>query len=525
MREQLLPSRFGEIFDILVDDIEADEPSLLEFKYQDNVIELLNRHIRNRSNICLLADVDLDGLGSAYIVYEFLNSLGLSGCIKPLINKERVHGLSDKHIDYINNKSKPDLFIIVDSSSSDLDIIRQFNCDVIVFDHHKIDFGRVGLENKDSDILNNGNTSNGVYYIISNILSGLSPDMSGCQVCYEFFRIMEDKLKISNSILKSKLLYQIVGVTLFSDAIKLCNFRNQWYIQNTLCNFNINSTLKVLMSKINKYNKVLTKTFIQFKLVPLFNKVIRAGYSSLALNIFLNFPDKIDELINLNLDSVQKEVLNANANNCSLYGNITVSNLGMTNTSTNYSGLIAQRLVDTFKKSSIAFKLKGDIYKGSFRGLYNLDYNKALCDAGIKCAGHKSAFGIEFSVDSFPIIQSVVDKLESNLGDEYKTSFISVDCSGGEIELSKEEFNDFKSSRGLWDIAHVNKNLASSEQLLIKIHSSLLETVDNTSNSKFKEYKLFGIRSVSFDSELTDYVNIYCEYTDSINVFIRNIYE
>ena len=261
MREQLLLNKFGEIFDELVEDKEVKEPDLLEFKYQDEVIDLLYSHIRKRSKVCLLADVDVDGLGSADVVYEFLNSLGLSGCIKPIINKDRVHGISDRHIEYINNKLKPDLFIIVDSSSSDLDIIRQFNCDVVVFDHHKIDFDRVGLENKDSAILHRGETSSGLYYIVSNILSDLSPDMSGCQVCYEFFRIIEAKLNLKSSILKSKLLYQIVGVTLFSDAIRLCNYRNQWYIQNTLCNFSMNSTLKVLMSSINKYSKVLTKTY------------------------------------------------------------------------------------------------------------------------------------------------------------------------------------------------------------------------------------------------------------------------
>lgn len=526
MRETILRDKFGDLFEFLVEDIGVREPELLNFKYQNEVIDLLYSHIKKRSKVCLLADVDLDGLGSADVVYEFLSSLGLSGCIKPIINKDRVHGISEKHIDYINNKLKPDLFIIVDSSSSDLDIIKQFNCDVVVFDHHQIDYDRVGLENKGSDILNKGSTSNGLYYIVSNILSDLSPDMSGCQVCYEFFRIMECALNIKPSILKAKLLYQIVGVTLFSDAIRLANLRNQWYIQNTLCNYSMNTTLKVLMNKLHKYTRVLTKTFIQFKLVPMFNKAIRAGYSSLALDIFLNAPDRIDDLINLGIDNIQKEVLNRNAENCSLYGNLTVSNLGLTDTSTNYSGLIAQRLVDTFRKSSIAFRLRGDVYKGSFRGLYNIDYNKSLCEAGIKCAGHHSAFGIEFTKDDFPVIQSVVNKVESSLGEDYKQAFISVDCEGGVIRLSSGEFNDFKVGGGFWDISKINKNLSSNEQLLIKVHRSLLELDDSEKKSdKFKAYRFFGVRSVSFDDTLTEYVSLYCEYTDGINVFIRNIYD
>ena len=523
MGKEVLENKFGDLYNTLVEIGNLEEPELLSFKCQDKAIELLKKHIVNRSNVSLLADIDMDGIGSAYVVYEFLSSLGLSGCIKPVINKDKVHGLSEKHIDYINNKVKSDLFIIVDSSSSDINIIKQFNCDVLVLDHHKIDYDRVG--NISDEHLCSGNTSKGVYYIINNILSDLSPDMSGCQVCYEFFRDMEVNLGLSEkSILKSKLLYQIVGITLFSDAVKLNNLRNQWYIQSTLCNFEMNITLKTLMNNINKYNKYLTKTFIQFKLVPLFNKAIRAGYSSIALDIFLNKPSKINALLELGIDTIQKEVLNSNSENCSLYGNMVISNLGLTDTSTNYSGVIAQRLVDTFRKSSIAFRLSGDIYKGSFRGLYSLDYNKALVDSGIKCAGHSSAFGIEFTKESFPVIQSVVDKLESNI-DNYKDAFISIDCSGGEIELTKKEFDDLKSVGGLWDISKINKNISSYEQLLIKIPKELLDLDTNAKISdKFKVYKFYGIRSVSFDSYLTDYVKLYCEYTDGIDIFIRNLY-
>ena len=201
-----------------------------------------------------------------------------------------------------------------------------------------------------------------------------------------------------------------------------------------------------------------------------------------------------------------------------------ISNLGLTDTSTNYSGVIAQRLVDTFRKSSIAFRLSGDVYKGSFRGLYSLDYNKALVESGIKCAGHSSAFGIEFTKESFSVIQYVVDKLESNI-DNYKDAFISIECSGGEIELTKKEFDDLKSIGGLWYIAKINKNISSYEQLLIKIPKELLELDTNAKISdKFKVYKFYGIRSVSFDSYLTNYVKLYCEYTDGIDIFIRNLY-
>lgn len=499
--------KLGDLSSIITEDVDIPEPDLMQFKNSDIALNMLLKHIKNRSKVSLLADVDMDGIGSAYVVYHFLSALGLSGCIKPCINKDRVHGVSEKHINYINNAVKPDLFIIVDSSSNDIDYISKMSCDVLVIDHHNLKLDQEGF----------GNTLSGSYCIISNILSNLQADMSGCQVCYEFFRFVEHKLNLSdsNSILKNQLLYQIVGVTLLSDAVILNNKRNQWYIQNTLCNFNINETLKIILKNLNKYEKYLTKSFIQFKLVPLFNKAIRAGNSSLALDIFLNRPEDCNSL--LEFSKLQDLVLDTNFNNYQIIDNVTFSNLDNTYTNANYAGVLAQRLVNETNRSSIAFKKVDGFYSGSFRGLCaGLDYRSALDSVGIQSQGHNTAFGIKFTYDKLDVIKSTIMDLEKDYKQSY---FMSIACDGGDFRLNT--FNELILNRNLLKLSYANKNLSSSEQLLVKLPKSLL--VNTSKSVKYSTYSLGDFSCVSFENELTDYVILYCEYTTEVRLFIRNI--
>lgn len=54
-----------------------------------------------------------------------------------LINKDKIHGIQQKHADYFKDK-QIGLMIITDSSSNEIQIIKQFNCDVLCIDHHEL---------------------------------------------------------------------------------------------------------------------------------------------------------------------------------------------------------------------------------------------------------------------------------------------------------------------------------------------------------------------------------------------------
>lgn len=141
MIETLIQDRVADL-DVVIGLKEATKPDVINFKNSLLALDLIDKHIKAKSKISLHADVDMDGIGAAYIVQSFLNELGCVGRIRACINKEKEHGLSNKHINYINDRVKCDLFIIVDSSSNDIDIIKRFNCDVLVIDHHILNHKR-----------------------------------------------------------------------------------------------------------------------------------------------------------------------------------------------------------------------------------------------------------------------------------------------------------------------------------------------------------------------------------------------
>lgn len=74
----------------------------------------------------------------------------------------------------------------------------------------------------------------------------IDSDMSGALVSYELLRHYENKF-CNYSILEKRMLYQWVGVTLISDAIKTGNARNQWYMEKTVHNMEVEPNLSRML--------------------------------------------------------------------------------------------------------------------------------------------------------------------------------------------------------------------------------------------------------------------------------------
>ena len=127
-----------------------------------------------------------------------------------------------------------DLIIITDSSSNDIEIIKQFNCDVLCIDHHDL------LHTDLSGVCNNGVSE---YVIVNNTIDSptydedfawlqsfdakafsnvsrytAQPAMSCGLVVYELLRVYCKYLG-KEQLLENLKLYQWVGVTLFTDAV------------------------------------------------------------------------------------------------------------------------------------------------------------------------------------------------------------------------------------------------------------------------------------------------------------------
>ena len=152
--------------DIVTGKRKADKPDLITFANTHLFVYLLNNAIERKESVMIHCDVDVDGIGTGYILGRFIEA---AGGLKPsyIINKSKEHGINEKHVNYFKN-NKIDLLIIVDSGSNDIEYIKNMNCNVLVIDHHEVEHSDL------KGITNDGKHS---YAIINNTIQCFNFDV------------------------------------------------------------------------------------------------------------------------------------------------------------------------------------------------------------------------------------------------------------------------------------------------------------------------------------------------------------
>lgn len=99
----------------------------------------LNQAIDNHERIGIVHDSDCDGICSAVIAYQFLDSMMVE---KPIVffHTGKQHGISDLMPQILN--ANLDLLIVPDAGTNDVEACRELRTngvDIIIADHHEIE--------------------------------------------------------------------------------------------------------------------------------------------------------------------------------------------------------------------------------------------------------------------------------------------------------------------------------------------------------------------------------------------------
>lgn len=516
--------------EIVVGDKKAPKPDMLAFKNTVQALELLRRHIKSNSRIVVHCDVDLDGVGCGYILKKFLNSQGATNVLF-MINKEKVHGVAQKHVDYFN-ANPIDLLIIVDSSSNEIETIKKFNCDVLVIDHHAINHNDTYIKDKNEYIIVNNMISNLNCEVVNDWIKRINrvtpvqfeayeaeERMSGALVTYEVLRVYCEAYR-TGPVLENLMLYQWVGLTLFSDAVLLANDRNQWYIENTVHTMEVEPSIKIMMAELNEYKAVLDKSFISYTLVPIINKAIRAGASGEALNIILYTPSKIRDLDKY--AELQAQALDKIIDPKTKYvGDYVMVDITGKDISRSYCGVIASRIAGDNSKNTAVFMVEDGIASGSFRGVYSkVDYRGFFekYHESIFAQGHKAAFGFKATIEQLRDILSQLHTIELVNKDTYLTMGDVAEEDKGIHHI--EDIDYFKKQGLLWRLAIANSKLSSEEHL--EILTSIKNVELKEQKGKLYMYDILGIQCKAFEQLTSDKVTVYAEYGTMIEIYARN---
>ena len=510
----------------------AKKPELIAFKNSDLAIRMIYKHIYGSKNIVIHCDVDMDGIGSGYIFGRFLAT---QTKVNPLyiINKDKVHGIQQKHVDYFKDK-EIDLLVIVDSSSNDLEIIKQFNCDVLVIDHHEV------LHNELCGYTNDGKH---IFVIVNNVISNFEIDaikvllangnktaadklaiyeadsrMSCGLVVYELLRLYCETLQLG-PILENLRLYQWAGVTLYTDAIMLNTMRNQWYVENTVHSVEIEETFRQIVEQVNPYKVVLDKSLISYTIAPIVNKAIRAGASGEALNTIIFNPTKILEL-NKYRDA-QDVAIEQGIAGAEIHESYVLRDISNTNIHKNYNGVVAGKLCDEYNRNAVVFSVVDGIAQGSFRGrMSGVDYRDCLAsyDDTTWAQGHKTAFGFKCPIEKLNEVMANLTTVEHELD---TTPLVTA----GRLNSTEpgkfliDNIEDFKKQGGIWKLGTGNSKLNSEEQIFITVSSA--DAVLEEQIGKLYIYNVLGLRCKAFEPVTKPVINIYVEYSRQIECYIK----
>ena len=525
--------------DIVTGKRKADKPDLITFANTHLFVYLLNNAIERKESVMIHCDVDVDGIGTGYILGRFIEA---AGGLKPsyIINKSKEHGINEKHVNYFKN-NKTDLLIIVDSGSNDIEYIKNMNCNVLVIDHHEVEHSDL------KGITNDGKHS---YAIINNTIQCFNFDvikkyfnkintetfeklkeyvvddrMSCGLVIYELLRVYQELFKLGN-ILENLRLYQWVGITLFTDEIELNNERNQWYVEHTVNKDEVESNLNILIKELNPYKYRLDKSFICYTLAPTFNRAIRAEKSSEALDIVINHPEQVSKLSVYRKSqdiAIEKSIEGA------YFGDTyVIKDNTYTGISNNYSGVVGSRLCGDYNKNAFVYHVDSEgIAKGSFRGrINNLNYLEFINSNNLGIAqGHKSAFGLKCKSENVHNLMQSLQAYESQYQDKLTYGGYKYLLTAGvlnEIERGLfviEDIEKFKKDWGIWSLAVGNSRVSNKEQILLTVSIQDVKLCDT--KGKIYIYDILGLKCKAFKPISDKILNIYAEYSTEIDLYIK----
>lgn len=498
---------FTDIFanaEYLTGDKKAPKPPLLDVVNDDIATDILLHHLKSKSDIDIHTDVDLDGAGSAKILTEWIRQKYHCLNTRFFINKERVHGISARHVEYFNQiQSK--LVIILDSSSNEIELLSQMYGDVIVLDHHKLQVAET-----------TGKTKTGTWVVVNY----MNPDnnykervsLSAGMEVYEFLRKID--AKDGTTLLEDKALYQWAVATLFSDHINNDNLRNIYWINKAFTNLYKEPSIKIIFEQLGRQDIYLSKSNIGYTLAPAFNRAVRAGASSEALDYILNNPTQITNL------TKYKEVQDSITANFEVgaydFERYIIKDITYTNVHPNYAGLIATKLLDKYSKTTVVFRNDNGLLCGSFRGKSEtFDYCECIANMGFFASGHPNAFGFKIPCN---YMQSVMETVVSHELAEESPYLVYGDTQIGKHNI--ESLSALRESGNLWKLGVVNSFLTTDVNIVAP--SYILKYVRSNNKGTCYTYEIEGLEFTAFQLIVTGQCLLYVEYQDSLKLYVKN---
>lgn len=434
-----------------IDDSVIEDPLL--FDNIENACNVILDGVKNKKHFALVVDCDADGFTSASVMYRYLKQLDSEVEITPYFHKGKVHGLQEHYKEIA--KTDYDIVLCPDSASSDMqeaEYLYNLNKTVICLDHHQVD----------EEIYKNSKA-----IIVNNQPSKRITDKSltGVGVVYKLCKLLDSRLGVNYA--DDYLPYVAIGM--IADRADLCNSPQSRYLVfkglATMYKRECNSSFINMLLDAQSYsmNNKITLTSVAYYVCPLINSLIRLGtmeQKEILFKAMCNSKDTIERkirgkgIVNITVQeyaikdcqSLHRKQAKLTEEECILlYEQIAHCQLDklpmlIVNADAvdgSMTGLIANKLVSTYKKPVFLMRKKGNTLAGSARNFDKfgiIDLKKWCDDTGLftKAQGHQNAFGVMIDSNKINELFKVISQLKvssyiHSVFGEYDASTLSGD--------------------------------------------------------------------------------------------------
>lgn len=410
------------------------DPFLLED--MDKAVKRIIKAIKNKENIWIYGDYDVDGVTSTSLMILFLRNIGVK-CNYYIPNRlNEGYGLNKAAVDYIKNNNG-ELIITFDcgiTSFEEVEYCRDNNIDIIITDHHQCQnilpeaYAVINPSRKDSK------------YPFKKL--------AGVGVAFKLVHALSKKLDVKIHL---EQLLPIVAIGTVSDIVSLTG-ENRILVKYGIEEMNSckNVGIKALLEVTGLKNKKITSGHIGFVIGPRINAAGRMGSADCGVDLFTtddyeyalkiakflekensrrqNLEMKIfkeaEDYINQNID-LKKDKVIVVASESWHPGVI---------------GIVSSRITEKYYKPSVVISICDNVGKGSARSIstFNLYENLYKCrDLFNAFGGHSQAAGLSIELKNIDEFTKRINRIANQvLMDEDMIPQTNIDA-----EISLDDLN------------------------------------------------------------------------------------
>ena len=418
----------------------------------EKAVERIIKAIKEKENVTIYGDYDVDGITSITVLKSFLQDRGLEVNTYIPNRLDEGYGLNNDAISKIA-KTGCQLMITVDCGISAIEEIEYANSlgiETVITDHHEpveeLPKAFAVIDNKRKD---------STYPF---------RELAGVGVVFKLIQAISIKLNLKEEEYLKYL--DIVCIGTISDIVPLVDEnRVITKLGLMLVKQTKNIGLKAIL-QVSGYNKIDSNT-ISFGIAPRINACGRMGVAEEALELFLSKNvNQVNELArklnerNRVRQETEKEIFESAKRQIEekkLNQNNTIVVAGE-NWHHGVIGIVSSKITDMYFKPSILLSFEEDgIGKGSGRSIPGFDLHDALmkCNDCIeKFGGHSMAIGITIKRENF---EKLKNKLEEIAVEEHINEIVPVIKIDAKIDLSEINKDMVESLKQLEPFGEGNK--------------------------------------------------------------------